>query len=512
MSEIITYTATVIGIEAHIIEVEADVSIGLGAFQIVGLPDHAIRESRERVTASLSNVAGGFPIRRVVVNLAPAGLSKGGTGFDLPIAIAILKADKRLPATSGENTLLVGELSLQGRIRPVAGILAMLMEAKKQGIKTCILPRENAPVAAIVPEMDIYIADTLKDIIDFYTEEKVLESYQDTLQDVLKQNLGHTNELDYADVKGHIQAKRALEIAAAGRHHILLIGPPGSGKSMLASRFPSILSPLSYDEILQVAKIYSLYYGFTTEDLQRITRPFRTPHHSVSGAGLVGGGSTPRAGEVSLAHHGVLFLDELAEYSRATLDLLRQPLEDKQITITRAKDSFVFPADFQLIAATNPCPCGYLGDADHECRCSVTQITRYRSRLSGPLLDRIDLQIEVPVISTDARQATTSFTSSKQMKEKVIQASQKQKDRYQNETLRNGLLKAKQIQNYCKLDKQSESLLQLAVSKLKLSGRGYDSILKVSRTIADLENSEAIQTEHLAEALQYRNLDRSLEF
>jgi len=510
MSTAATQTASILGIDAHVIEVEADVSIGLGSFNIVGLPDSGIRESRDRITASLNNAAGGFPIRKVIVNLAPADLPKVGTGFDLPIACAILQASKRLPEMACQGQMLVGELSLEGRIRPVNGILAMTLAAKEAGITEMIVPFENAAAAALVEGMQIYPAGLLSEVIAHLQGECSLTPFNRTIGAEAK--IPET-DLDFSDVKGQETAKRVLEISAAGKHNVLFNGPPGSGKSMLAKRLPSILPQMDFDEAIEATKIHSIAGRLKPGQDQLLVRPFQSPHHSVSNAGLIGGGSFPRPGEVSLAHHGVLFLDELPEYPRSVLDLLRQPLEDRQVQISRAKASLQFPTDFILVAAMNPCPCGYLGNQKKPCRCSAGQVEKYRGRISGPLLDRIDLQVEMPALSYDEMNFAAAGESSQQIRIRVEQARCRQIARFNKTSTRNNAnMTHKEVERFCQLSAEGHQLLRQALETLRLSGRAHDSILKVARTIADLAGAEKLEVAHLAEAVNYRSLDRELTY
>ncbi len=511
MTTAITNTATIIGIDAHVIEVEADISIGLGSFSIVGLPDGTIKESKDRVIAALNNACGDFPIRKVVVNLAPADIKKMGTGFDLPIALAILEAIDQIPARSLQSNLIIGELSLEGKIRPIDGILAVALAARKAEITTLIVPYENRIAAALVDGLTILPASDIQSVVAHFTGYELLQEYQKT--DILDIEDDPENEPDFSDVKGQETAKRALEIAAAGKHNVLLSGPPGSGKSMLSKRLPGILPPLSFEEALEVTKIHSIA-GILHKDHHIIqARPFRNPHHSISSAGMVGGGTYPKPGEVSLAHHGVLFLDELPEFPRSILDLLRQPLEDKKVSISRVNMTLSFPSDYILLAAMNPCPCGYLGDYGKDCVCSAAGILKYRSKISGPMMDRIDMQIEMPSLTYDEMNFSSKGESSKRVRARVLIARGMQLERFKNSrTKYNSNMQHKEVERYCQLNKEGHTLLSDVLQKFRLSGRAHDSILKVSRTIADLDQSERIQTWHLAEAVNYRCLDKELNY
>lgn len=510
MPTAIVKTSTLIGVEACMIDVEADVHMGLGAFNIVGLPDGAIKESKDRISSALKNGCGGFPIRRIIINLAPADIKKMGTGFDLPIAIAILKAFDQIPENAIQTDLIIGELALDGRIKPIPGILAVALTARNNGIKRMLVPMENAHQACLVEGIEVLGATHIQEVFDHYTFVKNLPVIQ-------KQNIQRLPEidssLDFSDVKGQQTAKRVLEIAAAGKHNVLFSGPPGSGKSMLSKRMPSILPSLSFQESLETTKIHSIANNGVQDHGLLIQRPFRSPHHSVSGAGLIGGGTYPKPGEVSMAHNGVLFLDELAEFSRHTLDLLRQPMEDKVVTIARANITLKFPSDFIMLAAMNPCLCGHLGDKNRECTCSVTSILKYRSKISGPLLDRIDLQAEMLNMTYDELNFSKKGESSSVIKARVLQARDFQINRFDNNAIcNNSNMSHGAVEKYCRLDKSGHELLKLALNKHKLSARAHDSILKVSRTIADLEGSKSLQIHHLAEAITYRCLDKEISF
>lgn len=501
-------SGAVLGVDAYVVRVEVDTGNGVPYFAVVGLGDAAIQESRERVKSAVRNSGFAFPPMRIVVNLAPADIRKAGPGYDLPIALGFLAATEQLPLERLGDFLLVGELSLDGGVRQTSGILAIAMEAKRAGFKGMIVPACNASEAALVEGLNVYGVETLSQAVGVLNDPGAFQTTtlnRDHLFSEVDPNLP-----DFSDIKGQEHAKRALTIAAAGSHNILLVGPPGSGKTMLAKRIPSIMPPMSLSESLELTKLYSVTGLLPQNTPLMTTRPFRSPHHSVSAVGLVGGSSIPRPGEISLAHHGVLFLDEFPEFPREAVEVLRQPLEDGIVTISRAQISLTFPAQFTLAVALNPCPCGYKGDSIKPCTCSSNQAERYWSRLSGPLLDRIDLQIEVPRLSQTELMSTVPSESSSQMRERVLKAREIQAQRFKKlkGIHSNARMHARQIREYCKLDATGQELLRQAIARLGLSARSYDRILKVSRTIADLEGSEMIQPQHLAEAIQYRTLDR----
>lgn len=498
-------TATVIGLDSYIVDVETDVINSTPAIIIVGLPDMAINEARARIRSAVRNSGFTFPNKKVIINLAPADLKKEGTNFDLPITIGILVEEELLDAEKIKDYAFVGELSLDGSLRSVLGVLPLVLGLKKAGIKNIIVPKENAKEAGLVEGINVYGASCLAEVVNHFVESPLPQTKID-VKSYLENSLDDEFLYDFKDVKGQHKAKKALEIAAAGGHNMLMSGSPGSGKTLMAKCFASILPPLTISEAIELTKIYSISGLLSNDEPLMTKRPFRAVHHTASPNGIIGGGSNPKPGEITLAHRGVLFLDEMVEFPRNVLEVLRQPLEDSEIVISRAKHSIKYPAKFILLGAMNPCPCGFLGDKQKPCTCSEFQINRYLSKLSGPLLDRIDLQVEVPRLTTDELlNNSIKEETSLEIRNRVIKARKIQLERYKDDgILTNSELTPKLVKKYCKIDKDGENLFKTAIVKYQLSGRRYDRVLKLARTIADLDGSDNIKLQHLMQALQYR--------
>jgi len=503
------YCAATVGVDANIIDVETNMFSGFPKYFLVGLPDRAINESRDRIEAAIKNSGASMPRGRVTVNLAPADLPKEGSAFDLPIAISLLAVSHQIDMDMLGETLILGELALEGKLRPVKGVLPIAVEAQKKGFKNIIVPKENGPEAAVVDDLNVYAFNSLEEVMDWLDDPTMFDPLTVDIDSLFQKN-GKMEILDFSDVRGQGNVKRALEVAAAGGHNVIMVGPPGSGKTMMARRLPTILPPLTLDEGLETTKIHSVAGLLESNEALVTSRPFRSPHHTVSDVALVGGGSIPMPGEISMAHNGVLFLDELPEFKRSALEVMRQPLEDGFVSISRARMSVSYPSRIMLVASMNPSPTGDWYDPSDPSGVSPAQMQRYLGKISGPLLDRIDLHIEVTKVSYEELSSKRKGESSEKIRERVIKAREVQNQRFfgMKDTHSNAQMNTKMARKICKLDQPSSEMLKKAITSLGLSARAYDRILKVSRTIADLDNSEAICSNHIAEAIQYRTLDR----
>ncbi len=503
------FSGAVFGVDAFEVEIEVNAAKGDMVIVVVGLPDTAVKESKDRVTTAVANSGYFWPRGRTTINLAPADVKKEGPSFDLPIALGMISCAQEQTLKNADEFCFLGELALTGAVRPVRGVLPVALEARRRGRSKLVVPTANVREAAMVSGIEVYGVENLREAYEFLTGARMLTPVKEDISEFFARHQDY--DLDMADVRGQYQVKRAVEVAVAGGHNLLMIGPPGSGKSMIAKRIPTLMPPMTLEEAIETTKIHSICGLLDAEKSFVAVRPFRSPHHTISDVGLIGGGAIPSPGEISISHNGVLFLDELPEFKRSTLEVMRQPLEDGRVTISRAAGTMTFPAEFILVAALNPCPCGYFGDPKRECRCSLVQVQRYRDRISGPLLDRIDIHLEVPSIQYSEMSSQAPGEASAPIRARIELAREIQRARYgKSKATCNARIGTKQLKTHCVLDEGGEGMMRMAMTEINLSARAYDRILKVSRTIADLAGEERILAEHVSEAIQYRTLDRNL--